>query len=220
MAHPLIASAFLVGVMTFGVHACDTADLGLGNIVSHDSAAVTEAVVPEVPSTFAPSTTSTVSTTTSPPVVTEPPPPPRPPPPPSSEAVLSVAMSRVRSRNVLGYEGVTVLLSECTGDTGASHWGFYNNGANGGAITEPGGVVIPVGALCVNPVQPDIYSTLVHELGHKYFWEHNLWEFTKARFGGSERAAECFAAVFGATVFGEGGCSTDDVQSMRILLGV
>jgi hypothetical protein len=129
------------------------------------------------------------------------------------------AFVRARAAGVPNANENTVILSVCAGGTNVSHWGYYNNGANGGAVPEPDGAVVPLGGLCINPSQPDVYSTVLHELGHKYFWEHNLWVFTKAHFGGSERAAECFAKAFGATVFGEGGCSDADAQRMRTMFG-
>jgi hypothetical protein len=136
-----------------------------------------------------------------------------------AKTVLDSALVRARRSGVPNAEGNAVVLSECAGGTSNAHWGYYNNGALGGSISEPDGVIVPLGAVCINPAQPDVYSSLLHELGHKYFWEHGLWESTKSQFGGSERAAECFAKVFGATVFGEGGCSDTDAQRMRIMLG-
>lgn len=135
---------------------------------------------------------------------------------PAQEFSAADAFARAERAGVPNAKGNTIVLGVCAGGTGMSHWGYYNNGANGGAVPEPDGTVVPLGALCINPAQPDVYSTILHELGHRYFWEHGLWAFTGKRFGGTEQAAECFAEVFGATVFGEGGCSDADAQRMRV----
>jgi hypothetical protein len=136
-----------------------------------------------------------------------------------AKVAVDSALVRAQRSGVPNAEGNAVILSECAGGTSNAHWGYYNNGALGGSISEPDGVVVPLGAVCINPAQPDVYSSLLHELGHKYFWENGLWESTKVQFGGSERAAECFAKVFGATVFGAGGCSDTDAQRMHTMLG-
>lgn len=197
----LVTRVLLVGIVTLGIGACAS--------TAEDRTEVS-AVTSGVPDQAAPTTSeSTTTMTTS---VLD---------PLSPEVVLLGFMARARSEHVLGVEGAVVVLSSCPGGSGgASHWGYYNNGAAGGEVREPDGVVVPVGAVCINPVQPDMYSNLLHNLGLKYLWEKGLWDSAGATFGGSERAAECFAAVFGATVFGEGGCSADDVQRMRILLGL
>jgi hypothetical protein len=131
---------------------------------------------------------------------------------------VAAAFERARRVGVPNAPGDTVAMSVCTGGTGMEHWGYFNNGANGGAVPEPDGAVVPLGALCINPVQPDVFSTVLHELGHKYFWDQGLWEYARTHFGGSETAAECFAKIYGATVFGEGGCPDALADRMRAQL--
>ena len=118
-----------------------------------------------------------------------------------------------------GAVGTSVIASSCNGDGGRPHWGYFNNGAAGGTVFEPDGAVVPLGAVCLNPAQPDPYSSLVHELGHKWFWENGTWDSSAATFGSTERAAECFARAFGATVFGAGGCPDSLVGVMATMLG-
>jgi hypothetical protein len=111
--------------------------------------------------------------------------------------------------------GAVVVFAGCFGDTGRPHWGYFNNGAFGGPVDEAG-VIVPLGGICLNPSQPDPYSSLIHELGHRYFWDNGLWDKTAASYGSRETAAECFARIFGATVFGSGGCSDAFAQRMRV----
>jgi hypothetical protein len=133
-------------------------------------------------------------------------------------ANVAAAFERARRVGVPNAVGNTIVLSVCAGGTKMEHWGYFNNGANGGAVPEPDGAVVPLGALCINPAQPDVFSTVLHELGHKYFWDIGLWDYTRSHFGGSETAAECFAKIYGATVFGEGGCSDALADRMRTQL--
>ena len=128
-------------------------------------------------------------------------------------------LTRAAGAGVPGATDALVLASACRGDGGRSHWGYFNNGAAGGTVYEPDGAVVPVGAICLNPGQPDPYSSLIHELGHRWFWNSNLWITTATQFGSTERAAECFARVFGATVFGAGGCPDSMVPMMESDLG-
>jgi hypothetical protein len=137
---------------------------------------------------------------------------------PAQTAAVYSAFSRVQAAGVPASVGATIVVSVCTGGTGGAHWGYYNNGATGGTVPESDGAVVPLGAVCINPSQPDVYSTLAHELGHKYFWEHGLWDYTTEHYGGSETAAECFAKIYGATVFGQGGCADDMARRMRVEL--
>jgi hypothetical protein len=200
MPFSLVSRVVLVGVVGLGVGACASA------AESRTDAAEVSSVVSEV---LDPTTSESTTTSTTIPLV-----------PLSPEVLLFGSMNRAKEEHVLGADGAVVVLSSCTGGSGVSHWGYYNNGAEGGEVHEPDGVVVPVGALCVNPAQPDIYSNLLHNLGLKYLWENGLWDSTKATFGGVHNAAECFAKVYGATVFGQGGCSDSDASRMRSLLGL
>ena len=125
-----------------------------------------------------------------------------------------VLLLQAQQAGVPASAGAVVVLAACFGDGGRPHWGYFNNGALGGPVDE-GGVIVPLDAICLNPAQPDPYSSLLHELGHRYFWNNGLWGSTASAYGGRETAAECFARVFGATVFGSGGCSDEDAQRMR-----
>jgi hypothetical protein len=112
-----------------------------------------------------------------------------------------------------------VVFADCYGGTRNAHWGYFNNGAAGGPVSEPGGIVVPVGSICINPNQPDMLSGLIHEMGHKWFFETGRWAITIASYGNRETAAECFAKDWGATVFGSGGCSDADADRMRVQFG-
>lgn len=138
---------------------------------------------------------------------------------PADVAAFGGELSRAIGAGVPNALGAEVIPSSCHGDGSSPHWGYYNNGAAGGTVFEPDGAIVVVGAVCLNPSQPDPYSSLVHELGHKWFWEGGTWESTASTFGGTERAAECFARIFGATVFGAGGCPDPLVGTMAALLG-
>ena len=135
-----------------------------------------------------------------------------------SLAVVDVLLLQAQQAGVPASAGAVVVLAGCFGDAGRSHWGYFNNGAFGGPVNE-GGVVVPLDAICLNPAQPDPYSSLLHELGHRYFWNNGLWGSTASAYGGRETAAECFAKIFGATVFGSGGCSDGDAQRMQSEFG-
>ena len=86
-------------------------------------------------------------------------------------------------------------------------------------MVEPDGAVVQPGQICLNPFQPSTFSTLLHELGHKWFWENGLWERMNENYGDYQRGAECFAAVWGATVFGAGGCPSEQQLQMRAEFG-
>jgi hypothetical protein len=117
-------------------------------------------------------------------------------------------------------ESAVIVASACYGDQGRSHWGYFNNGALGGAISERDGVIVPLDAICLNPNQPDAYSSLLHEMGHRYFWHRGVWDSVAAEMGGLEHATECFAKAYGATTFGQGGCSDADVAHVMGWLGL
>ena len=169
-----------------------------------------------------PTTVDNITVTTVTPV-----PPPTAPPvtvgSPPGNVALRPAFGDERARAIAagtpGAFDTSVIASSCNGDGGRPHWGYFNNGAAGGTVFEPDGAVVPLGAVCLNPAQPDPYSSLVHELGHKWFWDNGTWDESAATFGSTERAAECFARVFGATVFGAGGCPDSLVGVMAAILG-
>ena len=112
-----------------------------------------------------------------------------------------------------------VVASGCWGRTDRTHWGYYNYLGTGSTVVEPDGAVVEPGWICLNPSQPSTYSSLVHELGHRWFWENGLWDRVAADYGSYQRASECFAAVWGATVFGSGGCPSDQLAQMRAEFG-
>lgn len=203
MPYSLVTRMLLVGVVTLGVGACSSA-AEIGTEATDVSAVLSDVSDPTLTTLSGSTITSTTTVLV----------------PLSPEILLFGSMNRAQSEHVLGADGAVVMISSCTGGTGVSHWGYYNNGAEGGEVREPDGVVVPVGALCINPVQPDMYSNLLHNLGLKYLWETGLWDSTKATFGGVHIAAECFAKVYGATVLGQGGCSDSDASRMRALMGL
>lgn len=86
-------------------------------------------------------------------------------------------------------------------------------------MVEPDGAFVQPGQICLNPDQPSTVSSLIHELGHKWFWENGLWDRVIANYGSYQRGAECFAAIWGATVFGAGGCPGEQQLQMRAEFG-
>ena len=196
---------------------------GAPTIAEPDPEVTTVTAPPDIIDGAPPPTTLETSTTTT---VTPVPPSTTPPATaasPPATVLAGSAFGDERARAIAagtpGAVGTSVIASSCHGDGGRPHWGYFNNGAAGGTVFEPDGAVVPLGAVCLNPSQPDPYSSLVHELGHKWFWENGTWDSSAATFGSTERAAECFARVFGATVFGAGGCPDSLVGVMAEILG-
>lgn len=113
-----------------------------------------------------------------------------------------------------------IVLSDCTGSTGKSHWGYVVTDTPNGSHTEAGGVVVHnITDICINPHQVDPYSSLRHEYGHFYWYTTGKEAWAAAMFGGYETSAECFAKIHGATTFGEGGCPSSTEASMRKEMG-
>lgn len=138
--------------------------------------------------------------------------------PASNATAFASEIERAVLDGVPAAAGVLVIASSCHGETNRAHWGYYNNGATGGTVVEPDGAAVPLGAICLNPNQPDVRSGLLHELGHKWFWDTGRWDESAATFGSTERAAECFARHFGATVFGAGGCPDRTLELMALMM--
>lgn len=86
-------------------------------------------------------------------------------------------------------------------------------------MVERDGAVVEPGQVCLNPSQPSSIASLIHELGHKWFWENGLWDRANSEYRDYQRVAECFAAIWGATVFGAGGCPDDQQLQMRAEFG-
>lgn len=174
------------------------------------SSTTTESSVTTVPApTSVPSTTTTTTTTTTVPA----------PAPAPSRPQSTGDLARAQANGVPGSNGAVVVASGCWGRTDRTHWGYYNYLGTGSTVVEPDGAVVEPGWICLNPSQPSTYSSLVHELGHRWFWENGLWDRVAADYGSYQRASECFAAVWGATVFGSGGCPADQVAQMRAEFG-
>lgn len=164
--------------------------------------------------TVAPASTSTTSTTSPPetPTTTQVPHDQTPPAPRSD-------LDRAIAAGVPSAANAVVVFSGCWGRTNSTHWGYYNYAGIGTAVIEPDGAVVQPGGVCLNPSQPSPYSSLLHELGHKYFWESGLWDRIMAEYGSYQRGAECFGAIWGATVFGTGGCPVDQQLQMKAEFG-
>lgn len=166
------------------------------------------------------SSSSTIAPTTS--VYTSPPstlPPLPTTPPPTMPSVTYVKeLAEAQARGVPGSEAALVVYSGCWGRTSDTHWGYYNY-FDGTTVVELDGAVIKPGWVCLNPFQASPYSSLVHELGHKFFFEQSLWARMIDEYGNYQRPAECFARIWGATVFGAGGCTDADVARMRAEFG-
>jgi len=113
----------------------------------------------------------------------------------------------------------SVVFSGCWARSSRTHWGYYNYLGAGSVVVERDGAVVQPGQICLNPDQPSTISSLIHELGHKWFWENGLWDHVIANYGSYQRGAECFAAIWGATVFGSGGCPDDQQLQMRAEFG-
>jgi len=163
----------------------------------------TTPMAPTTPSTSEPPTSSTV-----------------PPEPDLPQSTFAGLVSRATDAGVPQAASAVVVASACFGDQGRSHWGYFNNGALGGAITERDGAIVPLDAICLNPSQPDAYSSLLHELGHRYMWHRGVWDSAAAEMGSLEHATECFAKAYGAITFGQGGCSSADAAHLMAWLGL
>jgi hypothetical protein len=174
--------------------------------LSHAIAPTAPVAPPDSPGPGTDSTGATVSPPLPPTVV-------RP-----TESVSSL-LRKVQAIGVPSTSAPDVVFADCYGGTRNAHWGYFNNGAAGGPVSEPGGIVVPVGSICINPNQPSMLSSLIHEMGHKWFSETGRWAATAASYGTRETAAECFAKDWGATVFGSGGCSDSDAARMRVEFG-
>lgn len=167
--------------------------------------------------TVAPAPTSTTSTT----IAASPPETPTTtqvphdhnPPTPTSD------LDRAIAAGVPSAASAVVAFSGCWGRTNSTHWGYYNFAGIGTTVIEPDGAVVQPGEVCLNPSQPSPYSSLLHELGHKFFWESGLWDRIIAEYGSYQRGAECFGTIWGATVFGTGGCPVDQELQMRAEFG-
>ena len=107
-------------------------------------------------------------------------------------------LEHARAMGVPGSATASVEFSGCWGRTDSTHWGYYNYLGTGTAVIERDGVVVQPGQICVNPNQASPYSTLLHELGHKWVWENGLWDRIISEYGTYQRGAECFAAIWGA----------------------
>lgn len=172
------------------------------------SSTTTESSVTTVPAPTSVPSTSTTTTTTVPAAAPAP-----------SRPQSTGDLARAQANGVPGSNGAVVVASGCWGRTDRTHWGYYNYLGTGSTVVEPDGAVVEPGWICLNPSQPSTYSSLVHELGHRWFWENGLWDRVAADYGSYQRASECFAAVWGATVFGSGGCPADQVAQMRAEFG-
>jgi len=173
------------------------------------SSSTTVAASTSTSTSTSPPTTTAPATTFSPP----PPPPPLLPPAPTSDLELARAMG------VPSAAAASVVFSGCWGRSSSTHWGYYNYLGAGSVVVERDGAVVQPGQICLNPDQPSTISSLIHELGHKWFWENGLWDRVIANYGSYQRGAECFAAIWGATVFGSGGCPDDQQLQMRAEFG-
>lgn len=180
--------------------------LPLGHAIEGDTPPTTQPTPPTTEPNSGPTPSEAPPTTTPPTTV-------------DSSSEPDSALARIRSNGIPSTGGPQVVLAGCYGGTSRAHWGYFNNGAAGGAVTEPGGIVVPLSAICINLAQPDVYSALVHEMGHKWFWETGQWASSSAAYGGREQAAECFAKIWGASYFGQGGCSDDIAARMQAQYG-
>jgi hypothetical protein len=198
MSRRLFSRLLLVAALALGIAACSSSDGAAGPNGAENADTTTTG-------SSAPPTSETTTTVASGQAV--------------REAALAAARKQAVAAGVPDAQGAVVVLSTCNGGTNVEHLGYYNNNALNGPITEPDGAAVPVGAICINPQAPDIYSVLLANLGHKYFWEKGQWAQSKTDFGSAPRAGECFAKVFGATTFESGGCSDSDAQRLRVMLG-
>lgn len=117
---------------------------------------------------------------------------------------------------VPGGEGVILVLGGCYGTRAVPHWGYYNNQRR--TLVDPDGAVVPPDGICLNPDQPDVRSSLLHEVGHRYFAWSGRWSELEF-WGGVETAAECYAAWWGARTFGAGGCPAGDAVRLAAAFG-
>lgn len=225
---PVIVAGLLAVILTgcggSGSSAVHT-DVDTGRSTTSSTTAATSTTTRAPTTTAAPSTTA--PTTTAPPA-----------PPPTtvtpdlsspSEPSAADALAVARARGVPDADHAQVVLSGCWGRTSSQHWGYYHWFDDPNPVVEPDGVVVDPGVICLNPSQRSPYSTLVHEMAHEWFWErsiagqltgdHELWYRTVAEYGDYQVVAECFAKIWGATVFGAGGCPAWAEAKMRAEFG-